>query len=208
MNIQTAYNNWSQTYDTAVNKTRDLDRMVTQNTLTALSCSSILEIGCGTGKNTTFLAQLAPNIHAIDFSQGMLAKARDKVQANNVTFTTADLTQAWPYANQSFDLITCNLVLEHIEHLTPIFAAAARVLRRQGKFFICELHPFKQYQGSRATFQQAEEKIEIAAFVHHLSDFLDAAAGSGLTLLSLKEWWHEADQNKPPRLVSFLFEKI
>jgi hypothetical protein len=24
---------------------------------------------------------------------------------------------------------------------------------------------------------------------------------------SFREWWHEADQDKPPRLVSFIFQK-
>ena len=45
------------------------------------------------------------------------------------------------------------------------------------------------------------------AFVHHISDFTNAASDSGLKLLKLNEYWHETDENKPPRIVSFLFEK-
>ena len=70
-----------------------------------------------------------------------------------------------------------------------------------------ELHPFRQYQGTQANFQTAHRTIEIQAFVHHISDFLDAAESSGFRLKEFKEWWHETDQNKPPRLVSFIFEK-
>ncbi len=42
--------------------------------------------------------------------------------------------------------------------------------------------------------------IEIQAFVHHVSDFLAAAAFGGLSLEGLKEWWHadiEMDWNTP-----------
>jgi malonyl-CoA O-methyltransferase len=43
--------------------------------------------------------------------------------------------------------------------------------------------------------------------VHHISDFFAAAAANGLELARMKEWWHAEDQNKPPRLVSFMFDK-
>jgi malonyl-CoA O-methyltransferase len=77
-----------------------------------------------------------------------------------------------------------------------------------GRFFSCELHPFRQYQGTQARFQRGAETVEIPAFVHHLSEFTDAAARHGLSLKSFKEWWHEEDtRDKLPRLVSFMFEK-
>jgi ubiquinone/menaquinone biosynthesis C-methylase UbiE len=207
MNIQKAYNDWSETYDADRNLTCDLDQEVTRDTLANLHFNSVLEIGCGTGKNTSFLAGIGEIVHAVDFSQGMIEKAKEKVRADNVRFSMMDITQRWNFEYQSFDLIVCNLVLEHIEDLTFIFSEAARVLRDKGRFFINELHPFKQYEGKRARFYIDEETIEVEAFVHHISDFLDAATNHGLTLVKLSEYWHEKDQNKPPRLVSLLFEK-
>jgi malonyl-CoA O-methyltransferase len=103
--------------------------------------------------------------------------------------------------------VVCNLVLEHIENLPFIFSEACRCLVEGDRFFICELHPFRQYQGTKARFQKDQNKIEIQAFVHHISDFLAAAENKGLKLKQFREWWHEVDQGKPPRLVSFLFEK-
>ena len=41
----------------------------------------------------------------------------------------------------------------------------------------------------------------------HISDFLESARNWGFTLKELQEWWHEKDEGKPPRLVSFLFER-
>ena len=207
MNIQNAYNDWSETYDTDQNLTRDLDQKVTRETLVNFRFDSILEIGCGTGKNTTFLVQVGARVHALDFSEGMIEKAREKVKAENVTFSVADLTQPWPCEDQAYDLIVCNLVLEHIEDLSFIFSEAFRVLEQKGKFLINELHPFRQYEGKKARFDTGEQITEIPAFVHHISDFLNAASNSALMLIKLNEWWHEQDQGKPPRIVSFLFEK-
>ena len=206
MGIQNAYNEWSETYDSNENLTRDLDQKVTRDTLANQKFETILEIGCGTGKNTAFLVQIGRNVHALDFSQGMIEKAREKVQAENIRFSIADLTKQWPCEDGTYDLITCNLVLEHIQDLAHIFSEAARTLRPCGKFLINELHPFKQYRGTKARFEQNEEIVEVEAFTHHISNFTNAAKASGLKLVELNEYWHEADQNKPPRLISFIFE--
>src|SRR5690349_19798766 len=207
MNIQKAYNEWSETYDTDQNLTRDLDQKVTREALANLHVDSILEIGCGTGKNTTFLAQVGTRVHAIDFSEGMIEKAKEKVKAGNVRFSVADLTQPWPCEARDYNLIVCNLVLEHIQDLSFIFSQAFRVLDNQGTFLINELHPFRQYEGKKARFDRGEGVMEIPAFVHHISDFLNAAATNELRLVKLNEWWHEQDQGKPPRIVSFVFVK-
>jgi ubiquinone/menaquinone biosynthesis C-methylase UbiE len=207
MSIQQAYNEWSQTYDADENLTRDLDQKVMRETLESRHFDSILEIGCGTGKNTSFLTQVGTRVHAMDFSQGMIQKAKEKVKAGNVRFSMADLTQKWPCEAGAYDLIVCNLVLEHIEDLSFIFSEAFRVLDEKGRFLINELHPFRQYEGKKARFLRREGVTEIPAFIHHISDFVHAAANNALTLAKLNECWHEEDHGKPPRIVSFIFEK-
>jgi malonyl-CoA O-methyltransferase len=72
---------------------------------------------------------------------------------------------------------------------------------------INELHPFRQYEGKKARFSREQGVTEIPAFVHHISEFVNASSGNRLRLVKLNEWWHEKDQDKPPRLVSFVFEK-
>lgn len=207
MNIQDAYNEWSETYDSDENLTRDLDSLVTRAALTGQCFDSILEIGCGTGKNTMFLTEIGTRVHSLDFSQRMLAKAKAKVDAANLLFSHADLTKPWPCEDAAYDLIVCCLVLEHIEDLAHIFFEAARTLRPGGKFTIDELHPFKQYAGKKAQFLRDGEIIQVDAFVHHISDFLRAAEDQGLQLGMLNEHWHDQDQGKPPRLVSLMFTK-
>jgi ubiquinone/menaquinone biosynthesis C-methylase UbiE len=207
MKVDEAYEIWSRTYGEDRNLTRDLDEQITRQTLNDCSCKSILEIGCGTGKNTNLFARIGERVHALDFSAAMIEKARQKSSFDNVTFRVADITQRWPFDDRSVDLVTCNLVLEHIENLGFVFGEAARVLVDQGKLLVSELHPFRQYEGVQAHFNRDDETIEIPAFVHHISDFLDAASASNFSLLKLEEAWHVEDVNKPPRLISFMFQK-
>jgi malonyl-CoA O-methyltransferase len=207
MNIQESYDQWAATYDSDRNLTRDLDASVTRAALGGLAVQSILELGCGTGKNTAFLAGIGRSVRALDFSEGMIAQARGKLPLENVSFAVADLTTRWPVETGSVDLVVCNLVLEHIRDLNFIFSETARVLAAGGRFFLSELHPFRQYQGGLARFQFGQTTREIPAHVHHVSEFLSAADGHGLRLLNLKEFWHAEDENKPPRVLSLMFER-
>lgn len=208
MSIQKAYNEWSESYDSDENLTRDLDQKITREVLANQKFNAILEIGCGTGKNTSFLYQIGDSVHAVDFSQGMIEKAMEKVQAENVKFSMMDLTKNWMFDDNSFDLIVCNLVLEHIEDISFVFSEASRVLESRGRFFINELHPFRQYERKKARYQKDGREIEVDAFLHHISDFLNAATTKGLRLIKLNEYWHEEDQNEPPRIISLLLEKV
>lgn len=205
--IQQAYTDWSATYDTDPNRTRDLDRVVTQDILGARRFRAVLEIGCGTGKNTDFYVSIGDKVHALDFSDGMLAQARIKVRAPTVTFSQADLTRTWPVTAASVDLVVCNLVLEHIADLSFICAQASRVLVVGGDFFVCELHPFRQYRGSQANFIRGDAQTAIPAFIHHTSDYTRAAKANGFRLERLDEWWHPDDVGKLPRLLSLLFKR-
>jgi malonyl-CoA O-methyltransferase len=207
MTVRNAYNTWAATYDTDRNLTRDLDAQVTRATLARLPASAILELGCGTGKNTAFLAGRGVPVQALDFSEAMIRQAQANVPQEHVRFAVADLTQPWPVAAGAVDLIVCNLVLEHIRDLGFIFAEAARCRRVGGHFFVSELHPFKQYQGSKARYESEAGQVEVTAFVHHISEFVGAARAAGLRVTDLRESWHAEDQQAPPRLVSFVFEK-
>ena len=208
MLVKEAYDVWSGKYDTDRNLTRDLDRQVMERMLHIFKDLRVIEIGCGTGKNTVLLSELAQSIHAIDFSEGMLAKAMEKTSRESVKFTVADINSPWPCENEAADIVVCNLVLEHVEDLEIVFSESARALQRTGKFFICELHPFRQYLGTKANYPIHEQSVEIPAFVHHISDFLTAARNNNFQLIELNEWWHQEDSQKPPRLISFLFQYL
>jgi ubiquinone/menaquinone biosynthesis C-methylase UbiE len=144
MNVQKAYDSWSVQYDTNINKTRDLEAMALQETLAGIEFENCLEIGCGTGKNTAWLLTKAKTITAVDLSNEMLAKAKEKINSEKVIFIQADILQEWNFANTKYDLTTFSLVLEHIENLVPVFEKVSKLITRGGYVYIGELHPFKR----------------------------------------------------------------
>ena len=74
-------------------------------------------------------------------------------------------------------------------------------------FFISELHPYKQYSGSKAQYVTENGTNELEVYIHHISDYIDNAANNGLKLVEMKEYFDENNQKGLPRLVSFLFKK-
>lgn len=105
--------------------------------------------------------------------------------------------------NTQFDLITFNLVLEHICDLQCVFAQAASRLANGGMIHISELHPFKQYIGSKDRFESDQGLCELEAFTHHVSDFTTALSDTGFKLLEIKEWF-DSDCNEVPRLLTIV----
>ena len=208
VSIDVAYTRWADRYDTDRNLTRDLDASVTAEVLGARRFGMAVEAGCGTGKNTVLLARISSSVLAMDFSVAMLDRAKDRVRESNVTFCHTDLLKIWPCDAGVAGLVSCNLVLEHVEELDWIFREAARSLAPDGLLFISELHPYRQYLGSQARFTDSEgATVAIAACTHHVSDFLRSASQAGFTLERLDEWWHAEDTDKPPRLLSLLLKK-
>ena len=208
--VAQAYNRWSASYDADKNATRDLDAVVMRRIPLALEGKDVLELGCGTGKNTVFLAEHAARVTAVDFSEGMIARAHQRLVTSNVTFVRHDVREIWPVASASVDAVVANLILEHVHDLAIVFFEAARVLRPKGQFFFCELHPYRQLVGGQATFTDPRtgEKVEVTAHVHTVSEYVNGGIEAGLELRSLGEWTEEgAPPDAPPRLISLLFER-
>jgi ubiquinone/menaquinone biosynthesis C-methylase UbiE len=202
-----AYNSWAVQYDTNKNKTRDLEAQALRTSLQTIPFENCLEIGCGTGKNTAWLITKAKAITAVDFSEEMLAKAKEKIQDDRVRFVQADIRQNWDFADKQYGLITFSLVLEHIEILDHVFKQVAAALTTNGHVYIGELHPFKQYMGTKARFETAEGQQVVECFNHHVSDFIQTAKKHGLTLIDVDEYFDDNNRNEVPRILTILLKK-
>jgi ubiquinone/menaquinone biosynthesis C-methylase UbiE len=205
MNIETAYNQWSKSYDIVANKTRDLEAKAIREMLKNEQNVDILELGCGTGKNTEWLQNVAKSMLCFDFSEEMMDIARRNIQNQKIQFLQKDLNTPWSITNSSFELITCSLVLEHIGNLDHIFAEAAKVLRKGGRFYIGEYHPFKQYQGKKARFETENGLYELECYTHNVSEFIHAAQANHFELADLQEWFDDDDKTLIPRILAMVF---
>lgn len=208
MNIKASYNKWSSQYDTNLNKTRDLEGNILKGFLKTYTAKSILEIGCGTGKNTAWFLENFEEVTSVDFSEEMLTIAKNKIQAAHVTFIEADINLPWAFLKSQYDLVSFSLVLEHIEDLENIFNKTSNALKDGGYVYIGELHPFKQYSGSKARFETESGTETLTCFTHHISEFIHAAEKHGLQLIKIEEHFDEDDKNGLPRILTLMFQKI
>jgi ubiquinone/menaquinone biosynthesis C-methylase UbiE len=207
MDVKEAYNIWADRYDTNENKTRDLETISLRTILANVDFDDCLEVGCGTGKNTEWLITKAKHITAIDLSDKMLEKARLRINSSNVQFIQADIINEWLFTEKQFDLVTFSLVLEHIENLNDIFEKVSKVTKAGSWVYIGELHPFKQYNGTKARFDTQDGVKTVACFDHHISDFTIAATNNGFQIIEIQEYFDDNDKKTIPRIMTMLLRK-
>lgn len=104
----------------------------------ALEGNSILEVGVGTGKNLDFYPA-DKSITAIDFSKGMLEKARRKAQKKELK---ADLehmdVEDLQFDDQSFDTVLATFVFCSVGDPIKGLQELKRVCKRNGKVILLE----------------------------------------------------------------------
>jgi ubiquinone/menaquinone biosynthesis C-methylase UbiE len=99
---------------------------------------SILDVGSGAGQIAGHLLEFADSdarITCIDLSQQMLYRARRRLRSNRPGFIAADLSML-PFADRSFDGITCGYVLEHLPDPSIGLAELSRVLCPGGRMLL------------------------------------------------------------------------
>ncbi|MEX2346993.1 MAG: class I SAM-dependent methyltransferase [Balneolaceae bacterium] len=208
MNVRQAYNRWAAQYDSDQNKTRYLEAVSLKENVNGLNFGTCLEIGCGTGKNTGWLLTKSKRVVAADLSEEMLSKAKEKIVSDDVIFVQSDINEPWDFGREKFDLITFSLVLEHIKNLDHVFEEASKTAAKSGYVYVGELHPFKQYSGSKARFETEEGLNTVPCFTHHISDFTRSAKKYGLEIVHLDEFFDDdGDKSTMPRILSILFKK-
>jgi SAM-dependent methyltransferase len=90
----------------------------------------VLDAGCGTGRLFAYdLRGRASVIVGVDLSS-------DVAQNPNIDRPLRASLTALPFASETFDLIICKHVLEHLEEPESAFRELARVLRRQGRLLV------------------------------------------------------------------------
>ncbi len=110
---------------------------------------TIVDVGCGTGNLTReLLNKLSPNgrIIAIDISNEMVQRAREKVSDPRVEWNVGDATRM-PIADHSVDRIICFSVWPHFENPKTAIDEFKRVLREKGTLHVWHM-------SSRATINE------------------------------------------------------
>ncbi len=188
------YDRWAAIYDDEDNPLIRLEAPVVHELTGPVAGLDVLDLGCGTGRWSLKWAERGANVTGVDFSEGMLAKARHKPGAGRIRFEAHDLTAPLPFADGAFDLISCCLVLEHLPDLEPVFREMRRLCRRAGAIVISDMHPAMMLLGIQARFTDPKTGRETrpASAPHRISDYVMAATRAGLRFEHLSE--HAVDE--------------
>jgi malonyl-CoA O-methyltransferase len=192
--VREGYDRWSAVYDHDANPLPALEDPHVRAGAGDVSGLDVLELGCGTGRHTAWLADAGARVTAVDFSEGMLREARRKVAGASVEFLVHDLHDPLPFASGSFDLVVSGLVLEHLRDPGPFFAEARRVLRAGGRAILSSVHPAMFLRGSQARFTDPEsgEIVQPGSLPHRIEDSVDAGVRAGFLAETVGEYAPDA----------------
>lgn len=146
----------------------------------------VLDVGCGGGFLSNFLAQIGHQVTGVDLSPNSLETARRHDRSGGVRYLLGDAL-ALPFADACFDAVCCTDVLEHVDRPGRAFEEASRVLVAGGPFVF---HTFNRTLLSRLLVVHLVEWLvrNTPAHMHDHRLFITPAeiramcAANGLTL--------------------------
>lgn len=94
----------------------------------------LLDIGCGGGFLSNFLAHAGHRVTGIDLSEGSLNVARRHDDSGKAIYLHANAYEL-PFTSNSFDVVCAMDILEHVNEPDRLIREARRVLRPGGLFF-------------------------------------------------------------------------
>lgn len=128
----------------------------------------ILDIACGEGYGCFLMSKTASHVTGIDINDETINKAKEKYNTNNIEFRQGDILQI-PFADQSFDIITCFETLEHVEEHDIVLSELKRVLKRSGLLFIST--PEKSNYRDKRRYNNPFHKKEL--YIHEFKELLN-----------------------------------
>jgi demethylmenaquinone methyltransferase/2-methoxy-6-polyprenyl-1,4-benzoquinol methylase len=147
--VQEMFDNIAPTYDTLNHVlSMNVDKLWRRHALKEIvdgTPQRILDVACGTGDSTISIAKAAgegSEVTGVDISEGMMALVQGKAEkagvAGRIGLAVAD-GEALPYADGTFDRVTCAFGIRNFEHKEQGLSEFRRVLKPGGKVVILEL---------------------------------------------------------------------
>jgi 2-polyprenyl-3-methyl-5-hydroxy-6-metoxy-1,4-benzoquinol methylase len=178
---------------------------------------TVLDAGCGEGYLSRILAGRGATVTGVDSSGKLIEAARAQRHADEqrVSFDVASVDEL-PYADNAFDLVVCNHLVNDLYDPGKPIGEFARVLRDSGRLVILMLHPCfynKHAERDQATngliassyfeTRSIEQTFEVdgltspaanTAWFRPLEFYTEALCKSGFAITSLTEPHPSAEQ--------------
>ena len=122
------------------------ERPAVVSLLPALRNAKVLDVGCGTGWYTEYLAGEGASVTAFDLNDEFVDLTKHRV-GTRATVLQADLAEPLTFAcDQEFDIAVCPLVLHYLHDWKPALRELHRILKPSGVLVFSTHHPFMDWQ--------------------------------------------------------------
>jgi len=149
-----------------------------------------VDLACGNGRNTLFLAANGFHVDAVDISAVVLKNLKNKIDTLDVTLVESDLDTFTPVSDQ-YDLAVMTNYLDR-----DLIVRTANTLK-QGGIFIIETY---------MTHQENEKKDSNPDFLLHKEELL-TLFNDRFNILEYREFWNEAHELYKMRKQGIAVEK-
>ncbi len=156
----------------------------------------VLEVGCGSGRTTAWLAGAGAEVVGFDASPEMLRQARERVPS--AALEVADLAEPLPFDDGSFDLAVASLVMHYVRDWVAPLRELRRVLTPGGAFVLSTHHPGMDFELSTSgdyfatelvvdRWSVAGREVDVRFWRRPLGEMFRAIADGGFVIDALSE---------------------
>lgn len=124
-----------------------------------------LGVGCGTGEAEIHYASYFNKVIGIDYSKGMIAKAK-KLNLKNTEFKIMNATKL-DFKSNSFEVVVIFNVLHHVpsySDLLDIIKESERVLKKGGILLVYEMNPFNPVTRHVINTLDIDKEVKLGGF--------------------------------------------
>ncbi len=174
-----AYRLWADQYESETAVSALEDRLVSERSLGG--ARALLDAGCGTGRRLAAVKGRVALATGVDLVPEM-PRAGRRLDPERSGLVVSDL-RALPYADGTFDLLWCRLVLGHLRELEGAYRELRRVAVDGAELVVTDFHPAASAAGHSRTFRDAEGHVhQVEHHVHARERHAAAARGTGWSL--------------------------
>lgn len=184
---------WDDRMEAGATWQRDLIQPSVERLLRLEPGERVLEIACGSGEFARRMAELGGKVLAVDFSHGMLERARS--HGGGVEYRYADATDEAALLAlgepSSFDAVVSNMAIMDMESIGPMVAASSRLLRGDGRFVFSTLHPAFNSGDVRPTVELDLEGTIREIYSVKVSSYSRPSTGKGVAIPDqpIEQWY-------------------
>ena len=153
----------------------------------------VLEIACGNGEFARRMSELGGQVLAVDFSEGMLERARAHGGDVEYRYTDAMDEEALLALGEptSFDAVVSNMAIMDMEAIEPMAAASSRLLKPTGRFVFSTLHPAFNSGDARPTVELDVEGSTAEVYSVKVSSYGRSSTSKGVAIPGqpVEQWY-------------------